>query len=225
VGDRAHWARIAPAWRWAADAFPTSITPPSWDHNFDQIALGVACARLGIDVELLPPRLNFPFHQNPLGPREIQPVLPHHYQTLESRTPALPARACPVPRGAERRQPGQPHPRPTRLECVRALMPGPRPPWASRALRDRERSPSASCSTPWPGRRPQDDQRFELCNRRCGGIRGIVRVDPRMAKSRIRPSASPSAQLERLAVVQPSRPGSSVASRQPNGSSVVLSPR
>jgi hypothetical protein len=85
VGDRAHWARIAPVWRWAADALPTWITaPPSWNHYFDQIAFGVACARVGLDVELLPPRLNFPFHQDPPGPLEIQPILLHHHQSLES---------------------------------------------------------------------------------------------------------------------------------------------
>jgi hypothetical protein len=85
VGDRAHWARIAPEWRWAADALPTwTMVPPSWSHFYDQIAFGVACARLGIDVELLEPRLNFPFHVNPPRPLDIQPVLLHHHQSLES---------------------------------------------------------------------------------------------------------------------------------------------
>jgi hypothetical protein len=85
VGDSGHWARIAPEWRRAADALPTWMAaPPSWTRYYDQIAFGVACARLGLDVELLPPRLNFPFQENPPAPLEIQPVLLHHHQSLES---------------------------------------------------------------------------------------------------------------------------------------------
>jgi hypothetical protein len=85
VGDRAHWARIAPEWRRAADALPSwTLVPPGWSHYYDQIAFGVACARLGLDVDLLPPRLNFPFHEKPPRPLDIQPVLLHHHQSLDS---------------------------------------------------------------------------------------------------------------------------------------------
>ena len=98
IGDRAHWARIAPEWERAADALPTWITtPPSWRHAYDQIAFGVACARLGLDVELLPPRLNFPFHEDPPAPLEVRPVILHHHQALEtSRLRCKPGHAaCP----------------------------------------------------------------------------------------------------------------------------------
>jgi hypothetical protein len=83
VGDRDTWSRIGPAWRRAAEELPGLVdVPPSWEHHFDQMALGVACARLGIDVELLPSRLNFPFHLDPVAPVERAPVLLHHHQAL-----------------------------------------------------------------------------------------------------------------------------------------------
>jgi hypothetical protein len=85
VGERAHWARVTPAWRRTADALPTWImAPPSWSHYYDQIAFGVACARLGLDIERLPTRLNLPFHEDPPGRLEIQPALLHHHQSLDT---------------------------------------------------------------------------------------------------------------------------------------------
>ena len=84
IGDSAHWARIGPEWRRAADALPTLMsTAPFWSRYYDQIAFGVACACLRIDVELLPASLNFPFHENPPVALTIEPVVLHHHQALE----------------------------------------------------------------------------------------------------------------------------------------------
>jgi hypothetical protein len=85
VGDSAHWAVIGPEWQSSAAALPGWITTePRLTYHYDQIAFGVACAWRRVDVELLPKRLNFPFHEDPPAPIATEPVILHHHQSLEN---------------------------------------------------------------------------------------------------------------------------------------------
>jgi hypothetical protein len=83
VGDREHWARMAPVWtRTVAELLPQLPTEGRYRYHADQIAFGVTCARLGVDVALLPEELNFPLHLPPPHGLPIEPIVIHHHQDL-----------------------------------------------------------------------------------------------------------------------------------------------
>ncbi|WP_346419528.1 hypothetical protein [Mycolicibacterium cosmeticum] len=86
IGDRGCWACIGTEWQRAVDALPAWVSvPASWTRHYDQIAFGVACATLKLDVRLLGSELNFPFHLEPHGPNDLSPVILHHHQSLDSK--------------------------------------------------------------------------------------------------------------------------------------------
>lgn len=72
------------AWRGFARtllAHPDYVRP--WRYHTDQIAFGLACARLGVSVNLLADRLNYPLHLLPPDGRPVTaPVVVHHHQGL-----------------------------------------------------------------------------------------------------------------------------------------------
>jgi hypothetical protein len=87
VGDREHWARMAPVWsRTAAELLPQLPDKRGYRYHVDQIAFGVTCARLGVDVELLPDELNFPLHLPPPDELSTEPLVIHHHQDLTDGT-------------------------------------------------------------------------------------------------------------------------------------------
>lgn len=72
------------AWR----AFTgTLLTNPGyvrpWRYHIDQIAFGLACAWLGLTVDLVDDRMNYPLHlRPPAGSVSELPVVLHHHQGL-----------------------------------------------------------------------------------------------------------------------------------------------
>jgi len=61
-------------------ANPGYVRP--WRYHTDQIAFGLACARLGLSVDLVDDRLNYPLHLRPVGHLSELPVVLHHHQKL-----------------------------------------------------------------------------------------------------------------------------------------------
>jgi len=72
------------AWRGFARTLlthPDYVRP--WRYHTDQIAFGLACARLGVTVNLLADGLNYPLHIRPTdGGPVTPPVVVHHHQGL-----------------------------------------------------------------------------------------------------------------------------------------------
>lgn len=84
VGGRGYWARIAPEWRRAADALPTWTMVPQLEPRLrpDRVRCRLRPARPRRRPASATPDL--PFHVSPPRPLDIQPVLLHHHQSLES---------------------------------------------------------------------------------------------------------------------------------------------